>query len=140
MSTPRSQAGTMSSGMPPTIFEALGGEAALTSVVNDLYGRVVADPMLAGFFAGANLTRIKGGTVGVFASLLGGPACCAQSRMREVHEGKGINRQHFNRVAGHLVESLDAAAVPVEIIAAFIEQIAPLASEIAPLASGAATS
>ena len=42
-------------------------------VVNDFYGRVLADEELAGFFSGTNMARLKGRQVEFFAAALGGP-------------------------------------------------------------------
>jgi hemoglobin len=42
-----------------TIYEQLGGTAALESVVADFYVRVLADDELAGFFKRTNMARLK---------------------------------------------------------------------------------
>ena len=37
----------MTTAAEPTIYEAIGGDTALVAVVDDFYGRVLADPDLA---------------------------------------------------------------------------------------------
>jgi hemoglobin len=56
-----------------TIYEQLGGTAALESVVADFYVRVLADDQLAGFFRQTNMARLQAKQVEFFAAALGGP-------------------------------------------------------------------
>jgi hemoglobin len=114
-----------------SIYEQIGGAAALEAVVEDFYGRVLADDQLAGFFSRTNMARLKGKQVEFFAAALGGPDPYTGAPMREVHQGRGITMRHFTLVAGHLADSLSAAGVPEEIIGHIIGAIAPLADEIA---------
>jgi hemoglobin len=99
-------------------------------VVDDFYRRVLADPELAGFFAGTNLNRLKGRQVEFFSAALGGPEPYAGAPMRQVHQGRGITMHDFNLVAGHLTESLEAAGVPDDTVTQIISAIAPLADDI----------
>jgi hemoglobin len=114
-----------------TIYERIGGYQALEVVVEDFYCRVLDDYHLSGFFAGANMSRLKGKQVEFFAAALGGPNPYIGAGMRQVHQGRGITMHHFNLVAGHLQESLCAAGVPEDTIAEILAAIAPLAREIA---------
>jgi len=113
-----------------TIYEAVGGDEAIAAVVDDFYIRVLADPDLGGFFAGTNISRLKGRQVEFFAAALGGPHPYRGASMRDVHRGRGIRQEHFDRVASHLVAALGDAGVPDAIIARIIGAIAPLAGEI----------
>ena len=56
-----------------SIYEQIGGAEALEAVVEDFYGRVLADHQWAGFFSGTNIARLKGKQVEFFAAALGGP-------------------------------------------------------------------
>jgi hemoglobin len=114
-----------------SIYEQIGGAEALEAVVEDFYGRVLANDQLAGFFSGTNIARLKGKQVEFFAAALGGPDPYTGAPMRQVHQGRGITMRHFTLVAGHLADSLSAAGVPEEIIGQIIGAIAPLADDIA---------
>ena len=113
-----------------TIYELIGGESALIAVVDDFYVRVLADPQLAGFFAGANMQKLKGRQVEFFAVALGGPDFYQGASMREVHAGRGISQADFNKVALHLTAALAAAGVPAETVAQIAGAVTPLADEI----------
>jgi hemoglobin len=113
-----------------SIYDSIGGEPALTAVVDDLYVRILADPQLSGFFAGVGLNRLKGRQVEFFGMALGGPMIYQGVSMKAVHAGKGIGQEHFNLVAGHLVASLAAAGVPEATIGEIVGLVAPLSGDI----------
>ena len=113
-----------------SIYEIIGGQAALEPVVDDFYDRVLADPELRGFFAGSSMTRLKGQQVEFFAAALGGPRPYTGASLRDAHRGRGIEQKHFDLVAGHLVAALGAAGVPPGVIDRIAAEISPLASQI----------
>jgi hemoglobin len=117
-----------------SIYDTIGGEEALVSVVDDFYKRVLADPQLANYFVGVNMNRLKGRQVAFFAQTLGGPALYEGASMRDAHLGRGISQTAFDQVAAHLTDSLQAAGVPDELVTSIIGAIAPLAEDI--VASG----
>jgi hemoglobin len=119
----------MSAAAEVSIYEAIGGESALVAVVDAFYQRVLADPQLAGFFAGANMTKLKGRQVEFFAAALGGPDVYQGTSMRQAHVGRGISQADFDRVAFHLTDALAAAGVPVELVTQIAAAITPLAEE-----------
>jgi hemoglobin len=114
-----------------SIYDAIGGYAAIEAVVDDFYIRVLADSQLSGFFAGSNLNRLKGKQVEFFSAALGGPEPYSGAPMKQVHQGRGIMMSHFLLVANHLSDSLSAAGVPPATIDEIIGAIAPLAADIA---------
>jgi len=113
-----------------SIYDAIGGEGALVAVVDDFYRRVLADQQLAGFFAGTNMTRLKGRQVAFFAEALGGPELYDGASIKDAHRGRGITRADFDQVVVHLTASLRAAGVPVDMTDQIIGAIAPLAGQI----------
>ncbi|MFD3704818.1 group 1 truncated hemoglobin [Nocardia sp. NPDC058658] len=113
-----------------SIYEQIGGEAALVAVVDDLYERIMADEVLRGYFAEVDSDRIIKQQVAFFAEALGGPAGYTGKAMRAAHAGLGISQDDFDRVAGHLVAALTAAGVPDEVVCEIIGAVAALAGEI----------
>jgi len=120
----------MSTSAGVSIYDAIGGQAALMAVVDDFYDRVLGDPDLVAYFAGTNMNRLKERQVQFFAAALGGPEPYTGVSMREAHRGRGIGQQQFDLVAGHLVASLAAAGVPGGTITNIVGRIAPLAADI----------
>ncbi|MCP2293347.1 group I truncated hemoglobin [Nocardia amikacinitolerans] len=113
------------------IFERIGGRQALETVVEDFYARVLADEELRPFFAGTNMSRMKGRQVEFFAATLGGPDPYIGPPMKQVHQGRGITRHHFALVAGHLTDALTAAGVPPDLVAQILAAVSSLADDIA---------
>ena len=113
-----------------SIYESIGGEAALAAVVDDLYERILADDVLSAFFVGAKLAKLKGRQVEFFGEALGGPMVYEGGTMKDVHLGLGIERAHFDRVVEHLAASLAAAGVPEATIAEIAAVLTPLADDI----------
>jgi len=113
-----------------SVYELIGGEPALVAVVDDFYERVLADPQLAPFFAGANMPKLKGRQVEFFAAALGGPDLYQGGSMRQVHAGRGIGQADFDKVAFHLTHALSAAGVPGETVTQIAGVVLPLAGEI----------
>ena len=112
------------------IYESIGGESALVAVVDDFYVRVLADPRLAGFFACANMPKLKGRQVEFLAAALGGPDAYQGASMRKAHADRGITEADFEKVVFHLTAALAEAGVPAETIAQIAAAITPLADDI----------
>lgn len=120
----------MSAAAEVNIYDTIGGEPALVAVVEDFYERVLADQQLAGFFAGANMPKLKGRQVEFFAAALGGPHLYEGASMRQAHAGRGISQADFDKVAFHLTNALASAGVPAETISQIAAAVTPLADEI----------
>jgi hemoglobin len=131
MSWFKSKSGAAAVAEPGTIYEQIGGQEALESVVEDFYVRVLADEQLAPFFTGTNMSRLKGRQVEFFSAALGGPGPYTGAPMKQVHQGRGITMHHFTLVAGHLTDALTVAGVPTVLVEQIIGAIAPLADDIA---------
>ncbi|PRX99931.1 group I truncated hemoglobin [Allonocardiopsis opalescens] len=113
-----------------TIYDAIGGHEAIEAVVDDFYGRVLADERLAPFFTGISMPKLKGRQVEFFAAALGGPVEYTGQSMRDAHLGRGIEQAHFDLVVEHLTASLLAAGVPETTTKEIITALAPLSDDI----------
>lgn len=113
-----------------SIYAQIGGAEALEGVVEDFYGRVLADHELAPFFSGTRMERLKGRQVEFFAAALGGPEPYIGPSMRQVHQGRGITRKHFDLVGAHLRKSLSAAEVPEHTAEQIMTAVESLADDV----------
>lgn len=113
-----------------TLYDAIGGEASVTAAVDDFYARVLADPELSGFFGATALPRLKAHQRAFITLALGGPPAYQGRSMTEAHSGLGIADQHFDKVVGHLGDTLAALGVPVGTIAEITTVLGPLRTEI----------
>jgi hemoglobin len=97
-------------------YDAIGGGAAVSAVVNDFYRRVLGDPQLAPYFEGVDIARLKRHQALLVTQVLGGPDNYTGRPLGEAHAGLGIDRDHFNAVVGHLAAAMKDAGVPDDVI------------------------
>lgn len=115
---------------PPTLYEKLGGESGIKSLVTSFYARVLADPELAPFFGSTAIERLHAMQGEFFALALGGPVSYSGRPLAHVHHGRGITTHHFGRFVQHLIKTLEALGVPETEIEAVIARINSHANEI----------
>lgn len=95
-----------------SIYQAIGGRAALVAAVDGLYGRLLADPELGPFFPGGVGARHRAYVVTILGEALGGPERYRGPDLARAHRGVGIGDSHFDRTAAHLGATLDELGVP----------------------------
>ena len=94
------------------IYQAIGGRASVTAAVEGFFGRMLADPVLSGFFPGGVGPRHRAYLVTVLGEALGGPERYRGPDLAKAHGGLRITDADFDRTAGHLAETLGSLGVP----------------------------
>jgi hemoglobin len=105
--------------MAESLYARIGGEKAITAAVALFYDKVMADETLAPFFADIDLTQQIQKQIAFMTMAFGGPHNYSGRDLREAHAplvARGLNEQHFNAVAGHLVATLKELSVPQPLI------------------------
>lgn len=120
----------LSSQSERTIYQLIGGAPAVTAAVEDFYLRVLADPLLKGFFAKTDMERQKSRQIQFLTTALGGPALYRGRDMKTAHAQLAIEQKHFDAVAGHLVATLKYLGVAAPLIDRIVAAVAPLAEQI----------
>ena len=113
-----------------SIYEQIGGAPAVAAAVDDLYGRILGDDRLAGYFADTDMPRQKRHLRAFMAAALGGPQLYAGRDMQGAHGRLGITSEAFDRVVDHLVAALSGLGVARELIGAIGAKLAPLRAQI----------
>ncbi|MFL6306989.1 MAG: group 1 truncated hemoglobin [Candidatus Sulfotelmatobacter sp.] len=113
-----------------TLYQRIGGEAAIKAAVDRFYERVVADSSLIHFFHGVSMGQLKSHQFAFLSQALGGPKQYSGASMGEAHAKLSIEQSHFDSVAMHLVVTLRELGVSEEIIHEIANAITPLASQI----------
>jgi hemoglobin len=109
-----------------SLYEAIGGHAALVAAVDSLYGRLLADPELAPFFPGGVGERHRRYVVTMLAEALGGPRRYRGPGLAESHRGLDITGAHFERTAAHLAATLNGLGVPADLASQVLALVAGL--------------
>ncbi|HJU85809.1 MAG TPA: group 1 truncated hemoglobin [Gemmatimonadota bacterium] len=104
-----------------TLYDRLGGEAAIAAVVDTLVALASADAELNFTRQGTaneweatpeNVALFKTRMVQFVGQATGGPQVYEGQDMATAHAGMQITDEEFDRLAGHLEAALDAHAVP----------------------------
>ncbi|GAA3390484.1 group I truncated hemoglobin [Cryptosporangium minutisporangium] len=115
---------------PDTNFDRIGGAPAVAAVVDVFYEEVLADPLLAPYFEGVDLERLKEHQRLFVGQALGAGPPYTGRAMNVAHAGLGITPAAFAAVIGHLGAALADAGADDEMIYQAVDALAPLAPEI----------
>jgi hemoglobin len=106
--------------MAESLYQRIGGEAAVEAAVDIFYRKVLADSRISGFFSDIDMDAQRAKQKAFLGMAFGGPKTYTGKDMREAHKrlvAKGLNDSHFDAVAGHLQATLDELKVPQAISA-----------------------
>lgn len=104
--------------MTQSLYEQIGGEAAVDAAVDLFYRKVLADGTISHFFDDTDMEQQRAKQKSFLAMVFGGPNSYSGKDMRDAHAplvAKGLNETHFNAVAGHLKATLDELNVPANL-------------------------
>jgi hemoglobin len=95
-----------------SLFERLGGEAAIKAVVDDLVARAAADPRINQKFAKSDVPRVKVHLVQNLMYLTGGRNHDIHHSQRRIHRYMGVTDGEFDALVEDLVATLQKFNVP----------------------------
>ncbi len=101
-----------------TIYDRIGGQAAVDAAVDIFYRKVLADPQISGFFDDTDMDAQHVKQKAFLTMVFGGPNSYTGKDLRSAHAPlveKGLNDSHFDAVAGHLQATLDELGVDPQI-------------------------
>ncbi len=103
-----------------SVYEKIGGEAAVNAAVDVFYRKVLADDRINMFFEGVDMEKQAGKQKAFLTMALGGPHNYSGKDMRDGHKHlveKGLNDSHFDAVMENLGATLKELGVPDDLIA-----------------------
>lgn len=106
--------------MSTSIYEQLGGDAAVNAAVDIFYRKVLADPHISGFFDTTDMEAQRSKQKAFLTMAFGGPNTYTGRDLRTAHASlveRGLDDSHFDAVAKHLRATLEELKVPGELIA-----------------------
>lgn len=105
--------------MATTLFEQIGGAAAVDAAVDLFYRKVLADASISHFFDTTDMDAQRTKQKAFLTMAFGGPNTYTGKDMRDAHAElvkNGLNDSHFDAVAGHLSATLSELGVPEELL------------------------
>lgn len=106
--------------MSASLYDQLGGAAAVEAAVDIFYRKVLTDPSISGFFDNVDMDAQRAKQKSFLTMVFGGPNSYTGKDMRNAHAGlvkRGLNGAHFDAVAGHLQATLEQLGVAQPLIA-----------------------
>jgi len=102
-----------------TLYEKLGGEAAVDAAVDIFYRHVLADDRISYWFDDVDMERQAAKQKAFMTLAFGGPSHYSGQDMRDGHAhlvARGLNDEHFDAVGENLVKALQELEVPRNLI------------------------
>ena len=103
-----------------TLYERIGGEAAVNAAVDLFYRKVLNDYRINRFFDNSDMDKQIAKQKAFFTMTFGGPNNYTGGDMRNAHARlvkMGLDNSHFDAVMEHLGAALVELNVPAELIA-----------------------
>lgn len=96
-----------------SLYEQLGGEAAMGAAVDIFYRKVLSDDRIAHYFDGVDMERQAQKQKAFLTMVLGGPNAYTGKDMRAAHARLvGLTDKHFDAVVENLGATLKELGVP----------------------------
>src|SRR5262249_47517950 len=106
--------------MGASLYERIGGEAAVMAAVDLFYKKVLADEVTRPFFEGLEMSAQVKKQMAFMTWAFGGPDAYKGPPLREAHkklvQDKGLSDVHFNAVARHLEATLRELGVASDLV------------------------
>lgn len=110
-----------------SLYEQLGGEAAVNAAVDIFYRKVLSDHRINRFFDNTDIEKQAAKQKSFLTMAFGGPNNYNGADMRQAHahlvKKLGLNDSHFDAVMEHLTSTLVELSVPQNLI----DQVAAIA-------------
>ena len=113
-----------------TLYERLGGGAAITAVIDDFVARCAGDNRINGKFARTDIARLKAMLVQQVSAATGGKVQYTGRGMRDTHDGMQVTAGEFDALVEDLVATLNSFLIGwfdepnLRAIAPVVEQLA----------------
>lgn len=98
----------------PTLYERLGGGAAVEAALDVFYDKVMADPRVAVFFDDVDVERVKSKQRAFLTIAFGGESAYEGRSLEAAHRrarGEGLNDHLFDVFMGHFRDTLEELGV-----------------------------
>jgi hemoglobin len=119
--------------MAQSLYDRIGGAAAVMAAVDIFYQKVLADPVTAPYFKDLDMQALVKKQVSFMTWAFGGPDEYKGRPLREAHGDlvkKGLSDQHFDAVATHLVATLKELDVEQSLIDEAVAKIVPTRKDV----------
>ena len=97
---------------PPSLYQRLGGRAAIEAMVNDAIVNISADTRINQRFHDLDAAKLSKNLVDLVCERTGGPCVYTGMDMSAAHEGMYISDAEFDALVEDMVKSMDKFKMP----------------------------
>ena len=112
------------------LYQALGGEAGITAVVDQFLWNLAEDERINAHFAETNIPRFRTKLIEQFCELSGGPGEYTGDTMKLSHGGMGIDHAAFNALVEALIEAMESQHIATGPQNRLLALLAPMHADI----------
>jgi hemoglobin len=112
-----------------SLFDRLGGQAAVSAVVDEFAGIVLKDERINKKFAKSDANRLVTNLKAFVCKATGGPCEYTGRDMKTAHKNMGVTEGEFNALVEDLVKALDKYKVPDKEKNELLGALGPLKAE-----------
>ncbi|HLZ33618.1 MAG TPA: group 1 truncated hemoglobin [Nitrospira sp.] len=113
-----------------SLYDRLGGRAAISAVVDQFVANVAADSRINGRFATTDIPKLKDHLVDQVCLATGGPCAYKGRDMKTTHAGMKISDGDFGALVEDLVKALDTFKVPAQEKGELLGLLGPMKKDI----------
>ncbi len=113
-----------------SLYQRLGGKAAINAAVDLFYQKVLADPRVNHFFEDTNMKAQHAKQKAFLSAALGAPTPWTGRDMRKAHENLDLREEDFNAIAGNLQATLKELKVDETLIAKVMVIVATMKKDV----------
>ena len=113
-----------------SLYDRLGGQPAVSAVIDDFAGRVLADARINAKFAKTDAGRLVANLKDFVCMATGGPCKYAGQSMKVAHHNMGVTQGEFGALVEDLVATLDKFNVPAKEKGELLAALGPLGPDI----------
>ncbi len=97
-----------------SLYERIGGEAAVNAAVDIFYRKVLVDDRISSFFDSVDMDAQAAKQKAFLTMVFGGPNSYSGKDMREAHKHMNLTEEHFDAVVENLAATLTELGVSEE--------------------------
>ena len=113
-----------------TLYEELGGSAAITKVVDVFFARLNGDARINTLFANVDHNDLRRLVIEQLCEATGGPCKYTGRSMEEAHSGLHLSDADYSAFMGDLVAAMDDVKVPLAQQNKLIALLAPMKPQV----------
>lgn len=114
----------------PTLYEHLGGNVAITKLVDGLLVKIEQDPRIVHHFKDTDIARFRSKLIEQLCQVSDGPCQYTGSTMQESHTGFQITAADFDRLLQHLIDVMTDLKIPLAAQNDLLARLAPMYKDV----------